>query len=551
MIEAAQLQNFANYKRFLKIEDRRTGQVVVLDPNAIQKRIRGSIIEKEQAFEPCRLIILKARRAGCSTIIQATMAHRAFTRRSFTALTVAHDLDTASYLFGMTERMYYNLPGALRPAKKHKARGRFLDLINESWLKVETAEDREAGRGLGARFLHLSEVAFWADPRRTLLALRQIVPREPGTCIAIESTANGVGNYFHLEWQRASNGDSNYVPLFFAWFEFPEYTLPIPPFPLELRDDDELELRAMGVHDGQLLWRRVTIKDECGGDLDLFRQEYPSTAAEAFIVSGRPFFGPALRTVKATEPIRRGDFEGPIRKGATVRFVDDLQGRLKLWELPADETRYVVFVDPAGSVTLDRVETFDDRGEGEDYSCIEVVNCRTGAQVAEWHGRCDLSLLAEHAYRIGTVFHSAVIAVEMNGGFGAAVVDPLYNRFAYDNVYVRRQLNTRTNKMTQMLGWHTTSITRPAMLEGLKDVVRETPELIKSDSCKTEMSTFVYARNGKAMGDAGCHDDRVMALAGAYELYKEYAQATVVKPNKPKSSYPQNFAAGSPFAARR
>lgn len=551
MIDPSLVRDFKSYRRFLKIEDRRSGTLVTLEPNAIQQKIRSNIVTADQGGEPSRLLILKARRAGCSTIIQSTMAHRAFTRRMFTGLTVAHDLDTASYLFGMTERMYQNLPELLRPAKKHKARGRFLTLENDSWLRVETAEDREAGRGLAARFLHCSEVAFWPDSRRTLLALRQIVPKEPGTCIAIESTANGVGNHFHIEWQRAENGDSNYTPLFFAWFEFPEYTLPIPPLPLALLDEEEAMLRLIGVNDGQLLWRRVTIKDECGGDLDLFRQEYPSTAAEAFIVSGRPFFGTAIRNITPVPYMRRGQLKGNLTKGSRVTFADDDRGPLLIWELPNNDTRYVVFCDPAGSVTLDRIESFDDRGEGEDYSCIQVIDCRTGAQVAEWHGRCDLSLLAEECFRLGSIYNRAVVAVEMNGGFGAAVVDPLYNRFHYDNVYTRREQSTRNDKPTRRLGWHTTSISRPAMLESLKDVVRESPHLIRSDGVKTEMTTFVYARNGKAMGDSGCHDDRVMALAGAYELYKEFAQSTPIAKKKSPARAQQKFSDGAAFARRR
>ena len=544
--DVTQLRNFAVYKQFLHIEDRRSGNLVVLQPNDIQKDIRGHIIEKDKASEPCRIIILKARRTGCSTIIQGTMAHRTFTRRMFTGLTVAHDLDTASYLFGMTERMYMNLPDALRPAKRHKARGRFLTLENDSWLRVETAEDREAGRGLASRFLHGSEVAFWPDARRTLLALRQAVPYEPGTCIALESTANGVGNAFHMEWVRAENGESGYIPLFYPWFVFPDYKIVyLETTALELLDDDEVELRELGCDDGQLLWRRQTIKNECGGDVDLFHQEYPSTAVEAFIVSGRPYFGSAVRHLQPVAPLRTGDFVGDIKKGSKVNFRDEPHGRLRLWELPHKDSRYVIFCDPAGSVTLDRVETFDDRGEGEDYSCVQVINCRTGAQVAEWHGRIDLSLLADVCYRIGTVYNRGVVAVEMNGGYGAAVVDPLYNRLGYDNCYVRRQVHTIGDKPTRRLGWHTTSITRPQMLEGLRDIVRDSPQLIKSEGFKREASTFVIARNGKPMGDSGCHDDRVMALAGCYELYKEYAQSTPVANRKRKP--PTSFAQGSAF----
>lgn len=551
-VDVKKLRDFKTYKQFLKIEDRRSGNLITLDPNDVQRDVRKHIIEKDNEGEACRLIILKARRTGVSTILQGTMGHRAFTRRLFTGLTIAHDLDTASYLFGMTERMYQNLPAAIQPAKLHKARGRLLSLANDSWLRVETAEDPEAGRGLGARFLHCSEVAFWRDPRRTLLALRQVVPREVGTCIALESTANGVGNYFHLEWMRAENGDSSYIPLFYPWFVYLDYSIPyLELYALEIEDEAEKELRALGVNDSQLMWRRRTIKDECGGDVDLFMQEYPSTAQEAFIVSGRPFFGASCRHVQPTKPLRIGDFEGRIERGSNVSFNDSPKGRLRLWELPQPDTRYVAFCDPAGSVTLDRVESFDDRSEGEDYSCVQVINCRTGAQVAEWHGRTDLSLLAEVCYRIGTIYNHATVAVEMNGGYGAAVVDPLYNRLRYDNCYIRREVGNVGDRVTRKLGWHTTAASRPLILEGLRDIVRESPHLLRSEGLKTELMTFVYAKNGKAMGDAGCHDDRVMALAGAYELYKEFAQSTPTADRKPKTNYPGHFSEGSAFTPAR
>jgi hypothetical protein len=39
--------------------------------------------------------------------------------------------------------------------------------------------------------------------------------------------------------------------------------------------------------DGQLVWRRKKVAQD---GLDLFKQEYPSTAEEAFLTSGAPVF---------------------------------------------------------------------------------------------------------------------------------------------------------------------------------------------------------------------------------------------------------------------
>jgi len=58
-----------------------------------------------------------------------------------------------------------------------------------------------------------------------MLGLNQSVPYKHGTIIVLESTANGVGNWFHEEWLRAKHKESNFVPLFFPWFDQAEYCI--------------------------------------------------------------------------------------------------------------------------------------------------------------------------------------------------------------------------------------------------------------------------------------------------------------------------------------
>jgi hypothetical protein len=72
------------------------------------------------------------------------------------------------------------------------------------------------GRGLGAQALHCSEVAYWPDAAGTLLSLRQTVADEPNTFVILESTANGIGDVLHEEWERAVSGESGYIALFFV-----------------------------------------------------------------------------------------------------------------------------------------------------------------------------------------------------------------------------------------------------------------------------------------------------------------------------------------------
>ena len=58
-----------------------------------------------------------------------------------------------------------------------------------------------------------------------MLSLMQAVPHDPQTMVIIESTANGVGGEFHQQWLRAVRGESEFVPLFFPWWEHQEYRL--------------------------------------------------------------------------------------------------------------------------------------------------------------------------------------------------------------------------------------------------------------------------------------------------------------------------------------
>ena len=59
----------------------------------------------------------------------------------------------------------------------------------------------------------------------------------------------------------------------------------------------------------QMMWRRWCIKTKCGRDVNIFREEYPTTAEEAFLLSGTPFFDNMALSMllrKLTPPMKRG-----------------------------------------------------------------------------------------------------------------------------------------------------------------------------------------------------------------------------------------------------
>ena len=133
--------------------------------------------------------------------------------------------------------------------------------------------------------------------------MAQTVPDEPGTMIVIESTANGF-NDFKDKWDLAvecqRTGEEGFVPIFFAWWEMPGYRRRVPNG--FRRTDEEQELaETYGLDDEQLSWRRYTINTKCGGDVNRFRQEYPSCPEEAFIASGSCVFNQAAIIARIEE----------------------------------------------------------------------------------------------------------------------------------------------------------------------------------------------------------------------------------------------------------
>lgn len=544
--ESNPIHDFAWYRRHLMIQDRLSHQYVPLSPTPIQRAVRRAILDAEARAEPARLIVLKARREGVSTIVQATFAHRAFTRKNVKAYTIAHEADAASILHGMTEGMYDNLPPALRPPKTAGNLGKRLRLANGADLRTETAKDIHAGRSGAASLLHASEVGMWEHGDEVLRSILSVVPHAPGTIVVLESTAQGVGNTFHRRWISAERGDSGYTPLFFSWLEDPIYALPAVTWDqLVALDDEETALKEiLGVTPNQLAWRRQIIRTEFDGDLDGFHQEYPSTPTEAFITSGRQYFGPQyISRFHPAEPISRARLTGKWAKGQWVKAEKDDRGALWIYAAKKEGHRYCMFIDPAGTVGEMRAKHFSDPRDISDYTCMWLLDCTTMDTVAVWHDRIDTGLIAEHAAKLGKIYNNAAICVETTGGYGTTVIEKLRD-MGYSNLHREREHTTYARTRSAQYGWKTTITSRPIMLETLRDVLREDPEKLKHGPLREEMQTFIIGRQ-RPEAAPGTHDDLVFAAAGAYAISEEYAQrrgALQMIGNKPRKRRPPRYA---------
>jgi phage terminase large subunit len=208
------------------------------------------------------------------------------------------------------------------------------------------------------------------------------------------------------------------------------------------------------------------------------------------------------RIAQNPHPIKRGFFEFQLDvaeriKDDTIKWVDDDEGYIQIFEEPKPGHPYVLGGDTAG--------------EGSDYNVGYVVNNNTDDDAAVLRYKFDEDLYAMQVYCLGKYYNTALVGIETNFSTHPQKV---LERLNYPNLYIREEApDSMTGKLVQKYGWNTNKATRPLILSMLRTLVREHPECIKCLDTLYEMTTFVTNEKGKAEAQQGAHDDLIMARA--------------------------------------
>jgi len=517
--------------KYIKIRTKES-TVVPLRLNQAQMRLYNIIKEQKEVGKPVRIIILKARQLGFSTITEGIFFKDTATKRNVNTAIVAHKEESTTNLFNMTKLMYNELPEQLKPQiKASNAKELIFNDKNgtglNSKIKCMTAGGEGVGRSDTINNLHISELGFWKGKKKEiLLGLLQAVPNNPNTMVIIESTANGY-EYFKEMWDDAVAGRSDYIPLFVGWNELKEYSMPYTGF--ELTNKEKELQRQYNLTLEQLTWRRWSIANNCGGDEELFAQEYPINPQEAFISTGRCYFDKEkiiTRIQQLKEPIKIGsfifDYDG--LKISNIRFKEDKEGAIKIYKKPEIGRPYVLGGDTAG--------------EGSDYFTGHVDDNITGEQVAVLKQQYDEVDYTRQMYCLGMYYNTALIGIEAN--YTTYPIQEL-TRLSYPKQYVREKEDTYTGRHDKAYGFKTTSLTRPLVLAELQTLVKENVELINDRETLEEMLVFVKNERGRAEAQDGYHDDLVMGKAIALYIRPQQSMKIMTKEKILKDSMYKDF----------
>lgn len=316
--------DFLHYaEKVLQIRTK-AGDIKPLALNKAQLYIHERLEKQRAETGRVRALILKGRQQGCSTYVEARYYWRVTHRKGVRAFILTHEAESTAALFEMAQRYHEQCNEVVKPSTGASSQKELAFDKLDSAYKVGTAGNKSVGRGTTVQYFHGSEVAFWPHAAEHSKGILQAVPDENETEVILESTANGVGNFYHEQWQAAEAGETDFQAIFVPWYWQDEYRVKVD---ADFEASDyELHLREVyKLDDGQIAWRRRKIRELTVGGTDgeqAFRQEYPLTAAEAFAVSGDDTLIQPESVAKAR--IRKVLASGPLIIGVDpARYGDD------------------------------------------------------------------------------------------------------------------------------------------------------------------------------------------------------------------------------------
>lgn len=567
---------------FVYIKNKGGGDDVLFKLTRPQRRFVARLEELRLAGKPIRIILLKARQWGGSTVSQLYMAWLMLVHKvGLNSLIIAHQGTATDEIKDMFDRMIKRYPVGLlyelgasydnnepKMVAVGKSGAIFRVPQRNCKVKLGTAERPDSCRGGDYNLVHCSEVGIWKktdgkSPEDIVRSACSGILLEPYTMIVYESTANGTGNFFQREYDAAKRGQSQFEAMFVSWFDIERYSIPIDDlvaFAIHLYENRNNENEnSTREESGRYLWWLWNMGATLEGinwyikerakynDHGQMASEYPSDDIEAFVHSGARVFD--KYKVEALRPACRppryiGDVYADADEGEdalrNIRFAEDHQGMLWIWALPEiDEqveiaNRYLTIVDIGG------------RWKKADWSVIVVFDrlfMMDGGKpsvVAQWYGHIDMDRLAWKAAQIAAFYDNALLVIESNtaetkdknrnvdGDQSFYILNQI--KGVYNNMYARKQSEDDIiNKVPRKYGFHTNVSTKPMIISTLVKVVREAMYVERDVRCLDEYIT--YEKVGSSFGAIpGKHDDLLMTRAiGMHICFYEMDMPTECK----------------------
>lgn len=409
-----------------------------------------------------RVIILKARQMGFSTAAVGWIYHKTIMTPGTTSAIIGYNGDLTKELLDKVKMFYSSTPIAQRPTIQYNSKTEIsFPKINSKIIVLPSTDN--VGRGYTIHNALLTELAMWENAEEKMAALTNAVPTDGK--IIIESTPRGAGNLYHRMWSMEDNG---YTKKEYGWW--------------------------WGYSEEELEQKRKE------NDPMKFAEEYELN----FLATGRPVFDQAAVARQRRNILKVGDLithrdgtQTTVRKQEEwVIYKDPVPGRM-----------YVMGVDTSEGVT------------GGDYSVAVIFDRMTGEEVAFYRYLVAPDRMGVILDKMGRYYNNAFMVVEANN-HGLTVLTIL-KQMLYPALYFRpTKFDAMSSSWSDKMGWKTTVMTRPLMIDDLNQVTREDHLIIHSKDILDEMTVFIYDKSNSMVPQEGFHDDCIFATGIAYQGFK-------------------------------
>ncbi len=487
--------------------------------------------------EPYRkLIILKARQLGFTTLISLWFLDDIIWNPNTEALQIAHTLKDAGELFN--RKIAFAIKN-LYPCLMDR-----LYLTQNSAKKVQFEYDVDGGKAISSFTVstsgrsgtnhraHISELGKLAKayPARADEIVVGTFPSVPaGGTLIIESTAEGQSGLFYELYSKAMKrrpfitpklSNLEFLAVFYNWqwddLEIESTTNATGIIPVSQMKECEIDWKEYQT-EHELTDKEISFYYAkyiaANEDIDKLHQEFPTTEMEAFIGSGSNYF--SLRKTaefyeKCDENYKRYDY-------INGDFIEDDKGPLWVYEEPQVGRNYVIGGDVAEGLI------------NGDYSTAVVIGYDKVVK-AMFQGRLEPDEYSKMIHRLGKWYNTAMLAVEFNKDGNWVNTD--LHTIGYPNLYIRTAVDDITSQVTKSYGWLTSKKTREMALGEAKKHFNST-SMINCRPLLEEIMVFIRDKRGKPSAAPKKHDDIVMAWCIAIAILQ--GRDEKVKVNEGKS----------------
>lgn len=457
-------------------------------------------------------IAIKYRQAGISTVTAAWVSKKiSFAKKDSPEriLVIANKLDTSIEFTNKIRAFIEQWPSWLSIGfSDEKNSQRHYKLTNGSEVKA-VATSKDALRGYTPTVLIIDEAAyidadsdFWAACMASL---------STGGKVIVISTPNGYDPIYYEIYSQSLRGMNEFKISELVWYKDPRYSKDLKLIRTDdiikyFLEDSKLNNTSFDIID----YSEIPFKER---DFDEIREVIidgysPTSSWFEGMVRKLKYDKRKISQELECSFIGSGDnvFDSKMLEKYEIEKITDPESRMMgnalwIWKEPIKDHKYIMGIDVS-------------RGDSEDYTTFQIIDFDEKEQVAEYLGKVPPDVIADIAYKWGTMY-SCFIVIDITGGMGVSTSRKLqemgYTNLYFDGVDLNNPWKVNKN-MDKVPGLNFNS-KRVQIISAFEEGLRY-GFTIRSKRLLNEMKTFIY-KNGRPDHQKGHHDDLIMSIAMA------------------------------------